>query len=135
MDPFSPSKEDYIKHIYLLIKQKGFARVSDIAELFDVYPASVTKMIQILHKEGYLNYERYRGISLNSKGNELGEYYATRHDSIEKFLTTIGVQSENILQNADGIEHFVDTDALNLIEAVTKFFANHPDSLEILKRM
>lgn len=77
------------------MREKGFAWASDIAALFQVYPSSVTKMIQILHKQAYLNYEKYRGISLTSTGDELGEYYAARHDLLKK-LTIIGVQSNNI---------------------------------------
>ena len=38
-----PSMEDYIEQIYLLIDEKGYARVSDIAEALSVHPSSVTK--------------------------------------------------------------------------------------------
>ena len=42
----TPSMEDYIEQIYLLIEEKGYARVSDIAENLSVHPSSVTKMVQ-----------------------------------------------------------------------------------------
>lgn len=57
----TPSMEDYIEQIYLLIDNKGYARVSDIAEALEVHPSSVTKMVQKLDRESYIVYERYRG--------------------------------------------------------------------------
>ncbi len=38
--------------IYLLMSEKGYARVSDIAEHLGVHPSSVTKMVQKLDREG-----------------------------------------------------------------------------------
>ena len=66
-----PSMEDYIEQIYLLIDEKGYARVSDIAEALSVHPSSVTKMVQKLDKDEYLIYEKYRGLVLTSKGKKL----------------------------------------------------------------
>ena len=54
----TPSMEDHIEQIYLLIANKGYARVSDIAEAVSVLPSSVTKMVQNLDKDGYLGYEK-----------------------------------------------------------------------------
>ncbi len=68
----TPSMEDYIEQIYILIETKGYARVSDMAEELDVHPSSVTKMIQKLDKSEYVNYEKYRGFVLTSKGKEMG---------------------------------------------------------------
>ena len=51
----TPSMEDYIEQIYILIERKGYARVSDIAENLSVHPSSVTKMVQKLDKDEYLS--------------------------------------------------------------------------------
>jgi len=69
----TPSMEDYIERIYLLIEDKGYARVSDIAEALEVHPSSVTKMIQKLDKDNYLVYEKYRGFGLTAKGKKTGQ--------------------------------------------------------------
>jgi Mn-dependent DtxR family transcriptional regulator len=62
----TPSMEDYLERIYKLIDEKGYARVSDIAEGLEVHPSSVTKMIQKLDKDQYLIYEKYRGLVLTN---------------------------------------------------------------------
>ena len=84
----TPSMEDHIEQIYLLIEQKGYARVSDIAESLSILPSSVTKMVQRLDKDGYLIYERYRGLMLTPKGLKLGKRLVQRHDLLEQFLCT-----------------------------------------------
>ncbi len=66
----TPSMEDYIEQIYILIEEKGYARVSDIAEALSVHPSSVTKMVQKLDKDEYLVYEKYRGLVLTPKGKK-----------------------------------------------------------------
>ncbi len=58
----TPSMEDYLIEIYLLIEEKGYARSVDIANALHVTPSSVTKMIQKLDDSGYILYEKYRGI-------------------------------------------------------------------------
>ena len=43
----TPSMEDHIEQIYLLIENKGYARVSDIAEALSVLPSSVTEIEKV----------------------------------------------------------------------------------------
>lgn len=81
----TPSMEDYIETIYLLKEQKGYARVSDIAEHLDVLPSSVTKMVKKLDESSYVVYEKYRGLILTEKGREFGEKLLYRHKLLEDF--------------------------------------------------
>ena len=75
--------EDYIEQIYLLIENKGYARVSDIAEALSVHPSSVTKMVQKLDKNDYL-VMKYRGLAPTPKG-KIGKRLVDRHDLLEQF--------------------------------------------------
>ena len=52
------SMEDYLEKIYELMKEKGYARVSDIASSLSVQPSSVTKMIQKLDDKKLVTYEK-----------------------------------------------------------------------------
>ena len=75
----TPSMEDYIEQIYMLIEEKGYARVSDIAEALAVHPSSVTKMVQKLDKDEYLIYEKYRGHEMTSKCKKIVKRLVYRH--------------------------------------------------------
>jgi len=71
----TPSMEDYLERIYLLMVEKGYARVSDIAEHLGVHPSSVTKMVQKLDREDGVDeahvYEDVEGIEHHLSSNTL----------------------------------------------------------------
>lgn len=129
----TPSMEDYLERIYLLIDEKGYARVSDIAEGLEVHPSSVTKMIQKLDKGDYLVYEKYRGLMLTPKGKKMGKRLLDRHQMLEEFLTKIGVQEDHIYQDVEGIEHHLSWDSITCIEALLELFRRFPETEQRLK--
>lgn len=129
----TPSMEDYIENIYKLIDTKGYARVSDIAEALEVHPSSVTKMVQKLDKDGYLIYEKYRGMVLTPKGKKIGKLLVYRHELLEKFLRTIGVMEENIFKDVEGIEHHLSWDAIDRISDLIQYFHEDETRLEDLR--
>lgn len=131
----TPSMEDYLEKIYKLIDEKGYARVSDIAEGLEVHPSSVTKMIQKLDKDNYLVYEKYRGLILTSKGKKLGKRLLDRHKLLEEFLQIIGVQEENIYRDVEGIEHHLSADSIACIGTLLEYFTREPSRLETLREL
>lgn len=131
----TPSMEDYLERIYKLIEEKGYARVSDIAEGLEVHPSSVTKMIQKLDKDQYLIYEKYRGLVLTPKGKKMGKRLMDRHDLLEDFLGVIGVQDENIYADVEGIEHHLSWDSITCIEVLVEYFKRNPQRREELAQL
>ncbi|MFC7750347.1 transcriptional regulator MntR [Paenibacillus thermoaerophilus] len=127
--------EDYLERIYRLIDEKGYARVSDIAEGLSVHPSSVTKMIQKLDKDSYLIYERYRGLVLTAKGKKIGKRLVDRHHLLEEFLKLIGVDEEHIYKDVEGIEHHLSGESIACIEALVESFRRHPERVEELVRI
>lgn len=125
----TPSMEDYLEKIYELMKEKGYARVSDIAHALDVQPSSVTKMLQKLDENQYLTYEKYRGIVLTARGQRMGRLMKERHHMLEEFLRMLGISEETIQRDVEGIEHHVSPNTLSSLQALVLFFAEQPDSL------
>jgi Mn-dependent DtxR family transcriptional regulator len=131
----TPSMEDYIEQIYLLIEEKGYARVSDIAENLSVHPSSVTKMVQKLDQEKYLIYEKYRGLVLTANGKKVGKRLVYRHELLEQMLRLIGVKEENIYQDVEGIEHHLSWNAIDRIGDLVEFFEESPNRVEDLRKI
>ncbi|WP_310550194.1 transcriptional regulator MntR [Paenibacillus glufosinatiresistens] len=131
----TPSMEDYLERIYKLIDEKGYARVSDIAEGLEVHPSSVTKMIQKLDKDEYLIYEKYRGLILTSKGKKVGKRLVDRHQLLEEFLTMIGVHEENIYRDVEGIEHHLSWDSITRIETLVEYFRQDEARVQALRNL
>lgn len=120
----TPGMEDYIETIYIQLEAKGTARVSDVAEALDVLPSSVTKMAQRLGREGFVIYERYKGLELTEKGWKFGKKLLRRHELLEQFLRIIGVDEEKVYDDVEGIEHHLSWNAIDriteLVEALEK---------------
>ena len=131
----TPSMEDHIEQIYLLINNKGYARVSDIAEALSVLPSSVTKMVQKLDKDGYLIYEKYRGLTLTAKGEKLGKRLVQRHELLEQFLRLIGVDEEQIYADVEGIEHHLSWNSINRIADLVQLIEEEPEVAQKLEKM
>ena len=131
----TPSMEDHIEQIYLLIENKGYARVSDIAEALSVLPSSVTKMVQKLDKDGYLVYEKYRGLTLTPKGEKLGKRLVKRHELLEQFLRLIGVDEGHIYEDVEGIEHHLSWNSIDRIADLVQLLEEQPEVTEKLKEM
>ncbi|MEF2964476.1 transcriptional regulator MntR [Paenibacillus sp. M1] len=131
----TPSMEDYLERIYKLIDEKGYARVSDIAEGLEVHPSSVTKMIQKLDKDEYLIYEKYRGLVLTNKGKKIGKRLVDRHELLEEFLEMIGVARENIYKDVEGIEHHLSWDSITCIAGLVEYFKRDESRTEDLRKI
>ncbi|MBP2078215.1 MULTISPECIES: transcriptional regulator MntR [Oceanobacillus] len=131
----TPSMEDYIEQIYNLIETKGYARVSDIAEALEVHPSSVTKMVQKLDKDEYLNYEKYRGFVLTAKGKKIGKRLVFRHELLEEFLEIIGVEKDNIYNDVEGIEHHLSWNSIDRIGDLVNYFKTDSARQEELKKV
>jgi Mn-dependent DtxR family transcriptional regulator len=131
----TPSMEDYLERIYRLIDEKGYARVSDIAEGLEVHPSSVTKMIQKLDKDSYLIYEKYRGLVLTNKGKKMGKRLVDRHLLLENFLQIIGVQEDKIYADVEGIEHHLSWDSITCIETLVEYFNRDPSRGKELSKL
>lgn len=129
----TPSMEDYIEQIYMLIEDKGYARVSDIAEALAVHPSSVTKMVQKLDKDEYLIYEKYRGLILTPKGKKIGKRLVYRHELLEQFLRIIGVDEEKIYDDVEGIEHHLSWNSIDRIGDLVQFFEENDERSVQLK--
>jgi Mn-dependent DtxR family transcriptional regulator len=135
MDVPTPSMEDYIEQIYMLIEDKGYARVSDIAEALEVHPSSVTKMVQKLDKDEYLIYEKYRGLILTTKGKKIGKRLVFRHELLEQFLKIIGVDHDKIYNDVEGIEHHLSWNAIDRIGDLVQYFEEDDNRVEQLRKI
>ncbi|MCF6137870.1 transcriptional regulator MntR [Pseudalkalibacillus berkeleyi] len=131
----TPSMEDYIERIYQLINEKGYARVSDIAEALEVHPSSVTKMVQKLDKGKYVVYEKYRGFVLTPNGKKLGKRLVYRHELLEEFLKVIGVDPENIYEDVEGIEHHLSWNAIDRIGDLVQYFDENTERVDGLRKV
>lgn len=122
------SVEDYLERMYNLINEKGYARVSDIAEALEIQPPSVTHMLQRLDEEGYVEYEKYRGVTLTEKGEAVGRDIAERHRDLTTLLELLGVEDDELIfRDVEGIEHYLSPESMERIRALVEYARDHPE--------
>ena len=123
----SVAAEDYLEKIEQLISRKGYARVVDIAAELRISQASVTAMVQKLDAEGFVKYEKYRGMVLTSTGLEVARRIAHRHQLLTEFLRAIGVADEKVIyDDVEGMEHHISPATFQAIEALTRYLEKNP---------
>ncbi len=130
--PLTPSMEDYLEMAYRLGKDKNYVRVSDLAEALNVQPPSASKMVQKLAEIGYFIYERYGVIEITDQGKAAGEYLLQRHETVEKFLSTLGVAA-NTLEDTEKIEHNISDETYQQMTLFLRFVQDNPQWLEAYK--
>ena len=85
----SKSLEEYLKTMYVLKKQKGDIRVTDIASKMNCTKPSVNKAIRNLKANGLVNYEVYGEIELTDEGENHAKKVLEAYDIVNVFLTEI----------------------------------------------
>ena len=126
--------EDYLEKIEQLIARKGYARVVDIAAGLNISQASVTAMVQRLDAEGFIKYEKYRGMVLTSSGLEVARRIAHRHQLLTDFLRALGVADEKIIyEDVEGMEHHISPETFKAIESLTRHLEKNPAIVTKLK--
>ncbi len=113
----SESLEDYLEAIHLLQKEKGRARVGEIARHLGVKGPSVTGAIAQLSRRGLVRHERYGGVELTPRGASLAGEILARHRTLARFLKEILEVSPDVAEReACRIEHAVSRDTWSRFE-------------------
>ncbi len=106
--PLTRSVEDYLKVIYHLSSQGGFAATSDIAASLDVSPPSVSGMVKRLSETGLIEHVPYRGVQLTNQGRRAALRMIRRHRVLEVYLTQqLGYDWDGVHDEAERLEHAV----------------------------
>ncbi|RLI28816.1 metal-dependent transcriptional regulator [Candidatus Bathyarchaeota archaeon] len=120
---YSASFEDYLEAIYLLGREKGEVRVTDLAAKLKVKKASVSEALIKLADRGLIKHERYGTVTLTSKGREIAEKVFRTHQAVYRFLREIlGVDAETAEKDACAIEHAVSRETLSKLEEFLEKF-------------
>ncbi len=122
--------EDYLEVISELVELKGYANTIDISRYMNVSAPSVTKMLQRLDENGYLEYEKYRGINLTTKGNALADAVRQKHGILLEFFMMLGIDYNVANQDAEGMEHHLNPKTIKQLRKFVTFLKANPKVLD-----
>lgn len=116
----SESLEEYLKTMYVLKKQSGNIRVTDIAKKMECSKPSVNKAIQNLKKNNLINYEAYGTIELTEEGEELAKKILETYDIVYLFLKDVlNVEEEKAEKEAEKIKLALTDETTNQLAKYT----------------
>src|SRR5260370_24315039 len=79
-----------------------------LAEKFRVSPPTVTEMLKRLVRDGYVEMDNKRQVTLTEAGNQAAEAVLRRHRLTERFLADmLGMQWHQVHEEAGRLEHFI----------------------------
>ena len=102
------SAEDYLEAIGNLCREKGAARVNDIARLLNVKKPSVTVAVRRLADQGFVSYRQYAPIELTDKGKAYANSVIRAHSILRRFMHEVaGLSREKANETACLLEHIL----------------------------
>jgi Mn-dependent DtxR family transcriptional regulator len=131
----SSRMEDYLEIIGELVELKGYATTLDISRYMNVSAPSVTKMLQRLDENGFLEYEKYHGINLTSKGMNIAEGIRQKHGILLEFFEILEVGYETANQDAEGIEHHLNPKTIKQLRKFITFLKANPKIIDNFKNL
>ena len=118
--------EDYLEVISELVELKGYANTLDISRYMNVSAPSVTKMLKRLDENGYIEYEKYRGINLTTKGNEIAYGIRQKHGTLLEFFKMLGIETAIANEDAEGIEHHLNPKTIKQLRKFITYLKANP---------
>jgi DtxR family Mn-dependent transcriptional regulator len=100
--------EEYLEAIFDIAGKDGTAKTSEVAKKLQNTPASVTEVFQSMARNGLVQYEPYKGVSLTATGAEIAMKIKRKHRLLEVFLAEVlQLAPEKVHDEACRMEHCI----------------------------
>src|SRR6266536_2113325 len=107
-ETLSATVEEYLETIYNMAMEDEIVIGARLAERFRVSAPTVTEMLKRLVRDGYIEMDNKRQVSLTEAGNQAAEAVLRRHRLTERFLVDmLGMQWHQVHEEACRLEHFI----------------------------
>jgi DtxR family Mn-dependent transcriptional regulator len=100
--------EEYAETIYNISMEGDTVIGARLAERFHVAPPTVTETLKRMTRDGLVEMDAKRQVTLTPKGVELAEAVLRRHRLTERFLVEmLGMQWHQVHEEAHRLEHYI----------------------------
>lgn len=117
------SKEDYLKTIFnQRIEKSGMVTTSRLAEVLEISNAATSEMAKKLSDEGFVQYQKYKGLDLTGEGEKIALEVIRRHRLWELFLMKVlNLSWSEVHDEAEMLEHTTTDFLINKIDEYLKY--------------
>lgn len=110
------SSEMYLETILILSKKCDRVRSIDICEYMNFSKPSISRAVNALKDEKYLEIAADGGITLTEQGREIAQKIYERHTILTSCLMSLGVDEKTAAEDACKIEHDISDETFNAIK-------------------
>lgn len=113
------TEEDYLKAIFKIAeKEKKTVSTNAIAHKLGTTAASVTDMLKRLASKEFVQYEKYRGVTLTSSGNKAATHLMRKHRLWKVFLVSkLRFSWHQVEEIAEDLEHIASLELISRLDA------------------
>ncbi|NCD31990.1 MAG: DtxR family transcriptional regulator [Spartobacteria bacterium] len=123
----SAALEDYLEAIWMLSREGGGARTTDIANRLSVRKPSVTEMLQTLAEKKLVHYKKYAAVTLTDEGEALAKAVVRKHEILRLFLTSVLCIDPAVAdEQACLLEHAASREVIDRLVQFTEFIETCP---------
>lgn len=110
------SEEMYLETILLLKNKMGQVRSIDVVEELGYAKSSVSRAVNLLKKNGYIDIDGAGSINLTDAGKAKATDIFERHRVITELLCSIGANEAIAEENACRIEHVISPELFEIMK-------------------
>ncbi|MDF1694264.1 MAG: metal-dependent transcriptional regulator [Saprospiraceae bacterium] len=129
----STAEENYLKAIFKISERsEKSASTNAIAKQLNTSPASVTDMLKRLSEKKFINYEKYKGVTLTSEGSKSATQLIRKHRLWEVFLVKkLRFTWDQVHEIAEQLEHIQSKELIMRLDAFLDYpkFDPHGDPI------
>ena len=131
--PLSTAEENYLKAIFKISERaQKSASTNAIAKHLKTSAASVTDMLKRLAEKKFINYEKYKGVTLTAEGSKLATQLIRKHRLWEVFLVKkLRFTWDQVHDIAEQLEHIQSKELIMRLDAFLDYpkFDPHGDPI------
>ena len=110
----SKALEEYLKTMYILKKQTGNIRVTDVANKMNCTKPSVNKALRNLKANNLVSYEAYGTINLTKQGEDVAKKVIEAYDIVYLFLKDVlDLDEQSAKEEAEKIKLVTTDETIN----------------------
>ena len=102
----------------MLEQQQGSVRSIDVAHHMNFSIPSVSRAVNNLKTDGYLDMMPNGDLVLTPKGRSAAEHVYERHTVLTSLLTSVGVAGKTAAEDACQIEHVISEETFGRLKAI-----------------
>jgi DtxR family Mn-dependent transcriptional regulator len=132
LEDLSLAQQRYVEVIGGLIRDKGRARTTDVAEALQVSLPSVSEAVKRLVRQGIAVRAGRFEIGLSEEGSRIAGQLESRHGALRRFMVDVmAMKKERADEVACRVEHCVDGDFAERLRKLAEFLEReYPETLQ-----